>query len=179
LPQRQELHFAASRFPTLEINGTFYSRPLPSSLATWASSTPQDFQFAVKGPRYITHLLRLRDAKIALANFFASGVLLLGAKVGPFLWPLPPNFRFEARTIEPFLKLLPRDTGAAKRLAKKHDKWLQRRVAFEEVDSRHTLRHALEIRHKGSPCRNSSNSRANTMWRSFAPTPWNGHALPT
>jgi uncharacterized protein YecE (DUF72 family) len=92
--------------------------------------------------------LRLRDANTPLANFFASGVLLLGAKLGPFLWQLPPNFRFEPRKIEPFLKLLPRDAGAAKRLAKKHDQWLQRRVAFEEVDSRHTLRHALEIRHE-------------------------------
>ena len=147
LPQREELHYAAQNFPTLEINGTFYSFQRPSSFASWAAATPADFQFAVKGPRYITHILRLKEAKSPLANFFASGVLLLGEKLGPFLWQLPPNFRFDAKKLTQFIKLLPRDTREAKRLAKQHDRWLRKRVAFEEVDSKSKLRHCFEIRH--------------------------------
>jgi len=147
LPQREELHYAAQNFPTLEINGTFYSFQRPSSFASWAAATPADFQFAVKGPRYITHILRLKEAKSPLANFFASGVLLLGEKLGPFLWQLPPNFRFDAKKLTQFIKLLPRDTREAKRLAKQHDRWLRKRVAFEEVDSKRKLRHCFEIRH--------------------------------
>jgi len=147
LPQHMELKYAAERFSSLEINGTFYSLQRPSSFERWAAATPVDFQFAVKGPRYITHMLKLNECQIPLANFFASGVLLLGEKLGPILWQLPPNFRFDARKIERFLKLLPRDTGAAKRLARQHEKWLPKRVAFEEVDPGRKLRHCFEIRH--------------------------------
>jgi uncharacterized protein YecE (DUF72 family) len=147
LRQREELRFVAERFSSLEINGTFYSLQRPGSFESWAAATPVGFQFAVKGPRYITHMLRLTECKIPLANFFASGVLLLGEKLGPVLWQLPPNFRFDARKLEQFFKLLPRDGGAAKRLAKKHDKWLRKRVAFEDVVPGRKLRHCLEIRH--------------------------------
>jgi uncharacterized protein YecE (DUF72 family) len=152
LPHRRELEFAAGKFSTLEINGTFYSLQRPSSFERWASETPADFVFAVKGPRYITHMLKLRNARIPLANFFASGVLLLGAKFGPLLWQFPPIFRFDARKIKDFFERIPRDFGAAKRLARKHDKWLRKRVSFEDADSRHKLRHAIEIRHP-SLCR--------------------------
>jgi uncharacterized protein YecE (DUF72 family) len=148
LPQREELHYAAEKFSTLEINGTFYSLQRPASFEQWAGATPADFQFAVKCPRYISHMLRLRDAQVPLANFFASGVLLLGEKLGPLLWQFPPNFRFQREKMEQFLRLLPRDTGAAKRLAKKHDKWLRKRVAFEEADAHRKLRYAIEIRHE-------------------------------
>jgi uncharacterized protein YecE (DUF72 family) len=147
LPQREELHFATEKFPSLEINGTFYSLQRPSSFERWAAETPADFQFAVKGPRYITHMLKLKEAKAPLANFFASGVLLLGAKLGPILWQLPPNFSFNAEKLRSFFELLPRDMGSAKRQARKHDKWLKKRVAFEEVKANYNLRHALEVRH--------------------------------
>ena len=148
LPQRNELNFAAETFSTLEINGTFYSLQRPANFETWSSQTPADFQFAVKGSRYITHLLRLRDLGNALANFFASGVLLLGKKLGPFLWQLPPNFRFDAERIENFLNGLPRDAGAAKQLAKGHDKWMRGQAAYQVADSGYKLRHAMEIRHE-------------------------------
>lgn len=147
LPQREELRFAAAQFPSLEINGTFYSLQRPASFESWAAETPVDFVFAVKGARYITHMLKLNEAKAPLANFFASGVLLLGAKLGPILWQLPPNFGFNRERLNRFFDLLPRDTGAAKRLARKHDKWLKNRVAFEEVNPNYKVRHALEVRH--------------------------------
>jgi uncharacterized protein YecE (DUF72 family) len=148
LRQREELSYAAKKFATLEINGTFYSLQRPISFEQWAAATPADFQFAVKGPRYITHMLKLNDVQTPLANFFASGVLLLGEKLGPLLWQFPPNFQFRADKMEQFLWLLPRDTGAAKRLANKHDKWLRKRVAFEEAHARRKLRYAMEIRHE-------------------------------
>ncbi len=83
LAQKNELAYAAKAFRTIEINGTFYSLQRPSSFAEWAAQTPQDFQFAVKGSRFITHNLRLKNTGKALANFFASGFLRLGPKLGP------------------------------------------------------------------------------------------------
>ncbi len=147
LPQRQELEFASSTLSSLEINGTFYSLQRPASFQSWYSSTPADFQFSVKGPRYITHIQRLRDVQTPLANFLASGVLLLAEKLGPFLWQFPPNFKLDAVKMEAFLKMLPHDAGTAKSLAKKHDKWMRKRVSFQDVDPKHKLRHAIEIRH--------------------------------
>jgi uncharacterized protein YecE (DUF72 family) len=146
LPQARELHFASRAFNTIEINGTFYSLQRPESFARWAAETPEKFVFAVKGPRFITHMKRLKDAATPLANFFASGVLRLGAKLGPILWQLPPQLRFEPQRLEDFLALLPRDTDAALRLARRHDARLKGR-AWLEIEEKRALRHALEIRH--------------------------------
>ena len=88
LAQRRELEFASRSLPTIEVNGTFYSLQTPTSFATWRDETPEDFVFAVKGPRYVTHMLKLRHARVPLANFFASGPLALGSKLGPILWQL-------------------------------------------------------------------------------------------
>ena len=78
LRQASELSFASRVFPTIELNGSFYSLQRPDSYRSWHDATPDDFIFAVKGGRYITHMKRLRDVKPALANFFASGLLCLG-----------------------------------------------------------------------------------------------------
>lgn len=146
-PQRRELEFAASQFPSVEINGTFYSLQRPQSFAAWAAATPDDFVFAVKGPRYITHMKRLKDVETPLANFFASGIFRLGKKLGPILWQLPPNFRFDAKSLESFFKLLPQDTQKAEALARRHDKWMTER-AETRAGAKRKLRHALEIRHE-------------------------------
>ena len=146
LPHKKELAYAASLFPSIEINGTFYSLQRPSSFAAWAEQTPHDFVFAIKGSRYITHMLRLRAVEQALANFFASGVLALGPKLGPILWQFPPNFQFKPPLLEEFFALLPRDTHTAAILAKRHDERLKGR-AFTELVRRRPIRHAIEIRH--------------------------------
>jgi uncharacterized protein YecE (DUF72 family) len=146
LPQNRELEFAARTFNSVEINGTFYSLQLPSSFQRWERATPSGFLFAVKGPRFITHMKRLRNSMTALANFFASGVLALGEKLGPILWQLPPNLPFDRPLLEEFLQLLPRDTSAAARLAQRHDERLKAR-AFLKIDVSFPLRYALEIRH--------------------------------
>ena len=97
LPQRRELEYAASQLSSIEINGSFYSLQRPSSWAKWRSEVPDDFVFAVKGGRFITHLKRLRDVEAPLANFFASGVLALGDALGPILWQLPGDVRLRPR----------------------------------------------------------------------------------
>jgi len=146
LPQKRELEHAASIFNTIEINGTFYGLQRPSSYQSWAERTPEDFAFSVKGSRFITHMLRGRKSETPLANFFASGILKLGAKLGPILWQFPPNFRYSRDELEEFLSLLPRDTEAAAALAQGHDARMQGR-AFFEVDRKRRIRHAMEIRH--------------------------------
>jgi len=147
LPQKQELSHAASVFRSIEINGTFYSMQRCESFAQWADATPDDFVFAVKGPRYLTHMLKLRNAEAPLGNFFASGPLRLGPKLGPILWQFPPNFRFDRARIEPFLALLPRDSEAALKLARKHDHRVAGRT-WLKIDKKRKLRHAMEIRHE-------------------------------
>jgi uncharacterized protein YecE (DUF72 family) len=151
LPQKQELAYASSILPTIEINGTFYSQQTPDSFARWAAETPEDFVFAVKAPRYLTHMLRLKNVATPLANFFASGLLRLGPKLGPILWQLPPSFRFDPERLAAFFDLLPRDTEAAARLGRRHDRKLRGR-AWLATDRRRRLRHALEIRHDSFRC---------------------------
>ena len=146
LPQRRELEFAASKFNSVEINGSFYSLQLPSSYQRWYSETPDDFVFAVKGPRFITHMKRLRDVETPLANFFASGVLALREKLGPILWQLPPSFRFNSERLRNFFELLPPDTKQASNLAGRHNNKLKAR-AYRKIDISRPLRYALEVRH--------------------------------
>jgi uncharacterized protein YecE (DUF72 family) len=145
LAQSRELAYAANTFRTIEINGTFYGLQRPESFAAWAAATPDDFVFAVKGSRFITHLLRLRQVETPLANFFASGLLKLGPKLGPVLWQFPANFIFDRERLEPFLALLPHDTDAAATLARRHDHRLKGRAVLK-ADARCRLRHAIEIR---------------------------------
>lgn len=147
LPQKDELVHLASVFSTVEINGTFYSMQTPDAFARWADETPEGFVFAVKGPRFLTHMKRLRDPEAPLANFMASGLLRLGPKLGPVLWQLPPNFQFDPERLEAFFELLPRDTEQAVRLGRRHDHRLKSR-AWLRVESRRPIRHAIEIRHE-------------------------------
>jgi uncharacterized protein YecE (DUF72 family) len=146
LPQRQELAFAARAFPTIEINGTFYSLQRPAYFAQWHDDTPDDFVFAVKGPRYITHMRRLKDVRLPLANFFASGVLALRDKLGPVLWQFPPHLAYDAERFDTFLAMLPKDSDSARRLARQHESRLDGRAWLEKTPQR-PLRHAVEIRH--------------------------------
>ncbi|WP_310961918.1 DUF72 domain-containing protein [Nocardioides terrisoli] len=145
LVQRQELAYAAEHLTSIEINGSFYSLQLPSSYAAWRAETPSDFVFAVKGGRFITHLKKLVDVETPLANFFASGVLALGPKLGPVLWQLPEVLTFDADRLAAFFALLPRSTGEAAALAGRHDHRLDNRALTTAEDDR-PLRHALEFR---------------------------------
>jgi uncharacterized protein YecE (DUF72 family) len=146
MPQRRELEFCGRHFPTVEINGSFYSLQRPEYYEQWHAETPAGFVFAVKGSRYITHMLRLKNVEKPLANFYASGILNLKEKLGPFLWQFPPMFAFHAGRLEAFFELLPRTTAAALALARRRDRRMLGRSRLA-IDADRPLRHALEIRH--------------------------------
>lgn len=145
LPQKRELSYAAESFASVEINGTFYGLQKPQAFRRWREETPDDFVFSIKGSRYITHMLKLKEVETPLANFFASGVLALGPKLGPLLWQFPARMKFDHDRFARFLDLLPRTSGDAATLARKHDARLEGR-ALTESEADLPLRHAFEIR---------------------------------
>jgi len=146
LPQRRELEFCGQHFPTLELNGSFYSLQRPEYYEEWYRDTPPGLVFAVKGSRYITHMLRLTNIEKPLANFFASGILALADKLGPFLWQFPPMFIYRRDRLARFFELLPRTMDEALRLARRRDARMHGRSRLA-IDENRKLRHAVEIRH--------------------------------
>jgi uncharacterized protein YecE (DUF72 family) len=147
LVQRRELHYASRCFGSIELNGSFYSLQTPTSYQRWHDDTPAGFRFAVKGPRYVTHTLRLRELGNALPNFFASGLLNLRGKLGPLLWQLPPTLKFDAKLLDGFLGQLPKDSEAACALARRRSRELMSGRSALSCDRNRRWRHALEIRH--------------------------------
>ncbi len=147
LPARRWLEYASRRFESIELNGMFYSLKSPAVFERWVSEVPgNDFVFAVKGGRFITHNLKLRNAEASLGNFYASGVLALGGKTGPFLWQLPATYRFDADRMDAFMRLLPRSASEAEAVARQHDERL-RRGALVDAVADVPYRHAFEVRH--------------------------------
>jgi uncharacterized protein YecE (DUF72 family) len=146
LAQRRELEFCGQHFPSVEINGSFYSLQRPEYYEDWYRETPPGFLFAVKGSRYITHLLRLKNIEKPLANFFASGIFNLRDKLGPFLWQFPPQLSYDRERFDAFFSLLPRTTKDALALARRRDARMTGRSRLA-IDDDRELRHAVEIRH--------------------------------
>lgn len=95
----------AARLPAVEINSSFYRPHRPATYARWAASVPDEFRFAVKVPREITHTRRLKNADEPLANFLAE-TAALGPKLGPLLVQLPPSLTFSADTARRFFSTL-------------------------------------------------------------------------
>jgi len=151
LPHRRELEYAAQHFDTIELNGSFYSLQRPQNYKQWHDETPDDFTFAVKGSRYITHMLKLNNAEAPLSNFIAQGLLRLGKKLGPILWQFPPQFAFNPEKLQNFFDLLPRTQSEAARLARRHDQRLKGR-SWLQIEADIPIRHAIEIRHASCEC---------------------------
>jgi uncharacterized protein YecE (DUF72 family) len=105
VPQRLWLSHLAAHVATIEINSSFYRLQPPSHYRKWAAETPPEFTFAVKGPKLITHLKRLRHTETELKTFIDS--LALGPKQGPIIWQLPPTLRFDPGLLQDFLATLP------------------------------------------------------------------------
>ena len=150
LPARRWLEFASRTFDSIELNGTFYSLKSPAIFKRWVDETPDHFIFAIKCSRYITHNLKLRNAKNALGNFFASGVLALGEKTGPFLWQLPASYGYTRERVSNFLDLLPRSAREAEKTARGHDDRVRDPLTRASVDA--PYRHAFEVRHESFFC---------------------------
>ncbi|HEV7122121.1 MAG TPA: DUF72 domain-containing protein [Rhodanobacter sp.] len=146
LPQRLELHYASRQLDSIEINGSFYSLQCPESWRNWYRDTPRGFVFAVKAPRFITHMRRLREMDKPLANFLASGVLELREKLGPMLWQFPPDMKYDHALFDAFLSSLPRESRTALALAAHHDHRLKH-VGDLSLQRNHRVRHAIEVRH--------------------------------
>ncbi|MBN9607176.1 MAG: DUF72 domain-containing protein [Actinomycetales bacterium] len=145
LRQADELRYAAERMSSIEINGSFYSLQKPASWTKWRDETPDDFVFSVKAPRFITHIKKLDDVAVPIANFLASGLLALGPKLGPILWQLPPSLHADVGLLESFLALLPRSTAAALEAARGHDARVEGRSVLE-IDADRPLHHVVEPR---------------------------------
>jgi uncharacterized protein YecE (DUF72 family) len=144
---KHELAYASRKVRAVEVNGTFYSLLRPSSYESWYQETPQGFAFTLKGPRYLTHIRRLKDFEEPLANFLASGPLALKEKLGAILWQFAPGMPFIAERFEPFMAALPHDTAAAAALAEAGmSPWMRDR-SYTAVDTPRKLRHAIEVRH--------------------------------
>ena len=149
LSHRKELAYVAERMNSVEINGSFYSLQRRSSFEAWASAVPDAFIFGVKGGRFITHMKKLAGIETPLANFFASGVLALGPKLGPILWQLPPNLGFDAGRLDAFFEQLPRTAGEGAEIAANHDQRVPAdRALTEATDADQHIRHAVEVRHE-------------------------------
>jgi uncharacterized protein YecE (DUF72 family) len=106
------LAYYAERFPTVEINYTFYRMPTEKLLSGWAEGTPDGFSFTLKAPRRITHDAKLQRCEDTLQSFCRIANTL-GPKLGVLLFQLPPNFKKNAEVLREFLELLPEGTRAA------------------------------------------------------------------
>jgi uncharacterized protein YecE (DUF72 family) len=112
LPAQDRLAFYAQRLPAVEINNTFYRMPAASLLEGWAARVSPEFRFAIKAPRRITHIKRLKDAAEDTA-YLLRAVAALGPRLGCLLFQLPPNLRADLDRLDAFLALLPEGTRAA------------------------------------------------------------------
>jgi len=124
LPKARHLAHASRRLTSIEINATFYRTQAPATFAAWASQVPDDFVFAVKAPRAAAGRTNLAEAAPSIERFLANGLDRLGPKLGPILWQLTPQRRYERGALAPFLDLLPAELGGR------------------------PLRHVIEVRHE-------------------------------
>jgi uncharacterized protein YecE (DUF72 family) len=145
LKQKDELDYASRHLGVIEINATFRALQKPPSFKKWAAETPEGFVFSIKGHQAITHFKRLKDVDTTVASFLASGPLALGSRLGPFVWQLPPNLKYEREKFEAFFALLPKTPDQAVALAKKHDGLKDPHLSAEGVE---TVRHAVEVRNE-------------------------------
>ena len=146
LKQKDELGWSSARLGNIEINATFYSHQKAASFQNWAAATPETFVFSVKGHQLVTHIKRLKDVEIPLANFFASGVLALGSKLGPFCWQLPGNAKYDPDRVDTFLGLLPQTPEALAALASKSEGL--KNEPYLDITGVTKVRHAIEVRHE-------------------------------
>jgi uncharacterized protein YecE (DUF72 family) len=124
----KELEYASRKLSSIEVNGTYYGSQKPGSFVKWHDETPDNFVFALKGPRFATNRRVLAEAGQSIERFFSSGVMALRDKLGPINWQFMATKAFDPGDFEGFLKLLP-----------------------NSVEGR-PIRHAVEVRHDSFKC---------------------------
>jgi uncharacterized protein YecE (DUF72 family) len=124
LPQKAELDYASRHVTAIEINGTFYGTQKPESFAKWHDEAPDDFVFALKGPRFSTNRRVLAEAGPSIERFVGSGIARLKDKLGPINWQMAATKAFQPEDFEAFLALLPKEADGL------------------------ALRHVVEVRHQ-------------------------------
>jgi uncharacterized protein YecE (DUF72 family) len=112
LPSKRWLEYYARHFPTVELNNTHYILPSEKTFENWRDTSPDGFLFAVKASRFLTHMKKLKEPEEPLSRLFERA-RLLGPKLGPVLYQLPPRWRFNAERLEAFLRALPSDARHA------------------------------------------------------------------
>ncbi len=122
--QKRELEYASRQLSSIEVNGTYYGSQKPESFAKWHDETPDDFMFALKGPRFATNRRVLAEAGESIERFLSSGITELKQKLGPINWQFMGTKKFDPQDFEGFLKLLPKSVDGL------------------------ALRHAVEVRHE-------------------------------
>lgn len=132
LPVKLWFHHYSKFFDTVELNNTFYRLPHPRSVESWEAQAPDGFVFAVKGSRYITHMLKLKNVSQALQKFLEIAAIPLQHHLGPILFQLPPSFQFQHDRLESFLDLLPRQNLYAFEF--RHQSWFTDEV-FQLLES--------------------------------------------
>jgi uncharacterized protein YecE (DUF72 family) len=134
LPASRMFGFYAERFSTVEINATFYRMPAPKTVTAWAAAAPAGFTFALKAPQRITHFGRLRGVEDPV-RFFCDTARLLGDRLGPLLFQLPPTFRKDTGRLDAVLGLLPPDLRVAFEF--RHASWFTDDV-YDRLRARNT-----------------------------------------
>jgi len=129
LTQSKELEYASRQLTSIEINSTFYGLQKPATFQKWHDATPDEFMFSVKAPRFVMLRKDLAAGADSIKRFLGSGLLRLGAKLGPINWQLDPSKQFNEKEMAAFLDLLP-----------------------DKLDGR-ALRHAIEARHESFDCK--------------------------
>jgi len=125
LAKAKWLEFYARHFTTVELNNSFYRLPSEQAFAAWRDSSPVNFTFAVKVSRFITHIKRLKNSEEPVDTFLARAKIL-GEKLGPLLYQLPPNMHHNDARLESFLSILPQ--GMKHVLEFRHESWLNDKV---------------------------------------------------
>src|SRR5687768_14504207 len=115
------LAFYASKFPTVEINNTFYQMPKEKTLLDWAAKVPEQFSFAMKASQRITHFQRLKPESVELVEYLVRTAAVLGPRLGPILFQLPPNMQKDLERLAAFLGKLPK--GPRYVIEFRHESW--------------------------------------------------------
>lgn len=145
VPKSRQLEYYATRFPTVEINNTFYRLPTLNAVRGWRDKAPTGFVYAVKGSRFITHMKKLANLNGAVDRYFER-IEALKKRTGVVLWQLPPFLSKDGARLDRFLKALPK--GYRYAVEFRHPSWM-REETFSILQQHHTAH--VSVSSKGMP----------------------------